>query len=105
MNQLGRIWRLYCRDALTLSEIERRTGLTRQTIRRWLKAPEGPDADWRQVGGSVAGATVAGRDSHPLKESALPRRTEPGKQLQSNAVVAWLCLRKSGRKAGMRTRG
>jgi transposase len=32
---------MHYRDGLTLSEIERRTGLTRKTIRRWLKAAEG----------------------------------------------------------------
>jgi len=31
MNQLGRVRRLYYRDGLSLSEIERRTGLTRKT--------------------------------------------------------------------------
>lgn len=41
MNQLGKVRRLYYRDGLTLSEIERRTGLTRKTIRRWLKEAEG----------------------------------------------------------------
>ena len=41
MNQLGKVRHLYYREGHTLSEIERRTGLTRKTIRRWLKAPEG----------------------------------------------------------------
>ncbi len=41
MNLLGKVRRLYYREGLTLSEIERRTGLTRKTIRKWLKAPEG----------------------------------------------------------------
>lgn len=33
MNQLGRIRRMFYRDGLNLSEIERRTGLTRKTVR------------------------------------------------------------------------
>ena len=41
MNQLGKVRRLYYRDGLSLSEIERRTGVTRKTIRHWLKAAEG----------------------------------------------------------------
>lgn len=41
MNLLGRVRRLHYRDGLSLSEIERRTGLTRKTIRKWLKMPEG----------------------------------------------------------------
>ena len=40
MNLLGKVRRLHYRDGLNLSEIERRTGLTRKTIRKWLKAPE-----------------------------------------------------------------
>jgi len=43
MNILGKVRRLYHRDRLSLSEIERRTGLTRKTIRKWLNAPEGAE--------------------------------------------------------------
>jgi transcriptional regulator with XRE-family HTH domain len=41
MNLLGKVRRLHYLDGLSLSEIERRTGLTRKTIRKWLKGPEG----------------------------------------------------------------
>lgn len=41
MKELGIVRRLFYRDGLSLSEIERRTGLTRKTIRHWLKAAEG----------------------------------------------------------------
>ena len=41
MKELGIVRRLYYRDSLSLSEIERRTGLTRKTIRHWLKVAEG----------------------------------------------------------------
>ena len=40
MKDLGIIRRMYYRDGLSLSEIERRTGLTRKTVRRWLNAAE-----------------------------------------------------------------
>lgn len=36
------------RDGLSLSDIERRTGLTRKTIRKWLKAPEGLEPKYRR---------------------------------------------------------
>ena len=53
MNILGKVRRLYHRDRLSLSEIERRTGLTRKTIRNWLKAPEGTEPKYRrQIGES-----------------------------------------------------
>ena len=44
MELLGRIRRLFYRDGLSRSEISRRTGLSRNTIKRWLTAPaaEGP---------------------------------------------------------------
>ena len=48
MNQLGRVRRLYYREGLSLSEIERRTGLTRKTLRRWLKAAEGTEPRYRR---------------------------------------------------------
>ena len=48
MNILGKVRRLYHRDRLSLSEIERRTGLTRKTIRNWLKAPEGTEPKYRR---------------------------------------------------------
>ena len=48
MKDLGIIRRLYYRDGASLSEIERRTGLTRKTIRRWLKEPEGAQPKYRR---------------------------------------------------------
>ena len=51
MNMLGRVRRLYYRDGLSLSEIERRTGITRKTIRQWLNAPEGVEPKYRRQEG------------------------------------------------------
>ena len=48
MKDLGIIRRLYYRDGLSLSEIERRTGLTRKTVRHWLKAAEGTEPKYRR---------------------------------------------------------
>ena len=48
MNQLGRVRRMYYRDGLSLSEIERRTGLTRKTVRTWLRAAEGTVPTYRR---------------------------------------------------------
>lgn len=42
MKDLGIIRRMYYRDGLSLSEIERRTGLTRKTVRSWPEAPTHP---------------------------------------------------------------
>ena len=43
MKDLGIVRRLYYREGLSLSKIERRTGLTRKTVRRWLNAAEGTE--------------------------------------------------------------
>ncbi len=53
MNLLGKVRRLHYRDGLNLSEIERRTGLTRKTIRKWLKAPEGVEPSYRRKVGET----------------------------------------------------
>ena len=38
MEMLGKIRRMYWRDRLSLHEITRRTGLSRNTIKKWIKA-------------------------------------------------------------------
>src|SRR5450830_90398 len=48
MKDLGIIRRMYYRDGLSLSEIERRTGLTRKTVRGWLKAVEGTEPNYKR---------------------------------------------------------
>ena len=54
MNMLGKIRRLRLRDGLSISEICRRTGLARNTVKRWLRAEEGAAPKYRRT----AGATV-----------------------------------------------
>lgn len=39
MDMLGKVRRMKMRDKLSTSEISKRTGLSRNTIRRWLRAP------------------------------------------------------------------
>ncbi|SFQ21926.1 hypothetical protein SAMN05216190_14228 [Pseudomonas borbori] len=40
MEMMGKIRRMYFRDKLSLHEIAKRTGLARNTIRKWIRAPE-----------------------------------------------------------------
>jgi hypothetical protein len=40
MEMMGKIGRMYFRDKLSLHEITKRTGLARNTIRKWFRAPE-----------------------------------------------------------------
>jgi len=39
MDMLGKVRRMKMRDKLSISEISKRTGLSRNTIRGWLRAP------------------------------------------------------------------
>ena len=40
MEMMGKIRRMYFRDKLSLHEIAKRTGLARNTIRKWVRASE-----------------------------------------------------------------
>jgi len=40
MEMLGKVRRMYLRDQLSLHEIAKRTGLSRNTLRKWLRVPE-----------------------------------------------------------------
>jgi transposase len=53
MEVLGKIRRLYYRDGLSFSEIARKTGYTRNTVKRWLRTPEGVKPTYRRQGGDT----------------------------------------------------
>ena len=40
MEMLGKIRRMYLRDKMSLHKIAKHTGLSRNTIRRWLRSAE-----------------------------------------------------------------
>ena len=48
MATVGKIRRMYFRDGLSLSEISRRTSLSRNTIRAWLRKPQGTEPKYRR---------------------------------------------------------
>jgi len=72
MEMLGRIRRMYMRDKVSLHEIAKRTGLSRNTVRRWLRAPEEVQAPTysRAAGFSKLNAFV-GELEQSLKADAL----------------------------------
>ena len=49
MKDLGRVRRLFYRDGVSLSEISRKTGYCRNTIKRWLKTAEGTEPTYRRL--------------------------------------------------------
>jgi transposase len=48
MAMLGKIRGMYYRDGKTISEISRLTSLSRNTIKKWLKAPQGSEPKYRR---------------------------------------------------------
>jgi transposase len=48
MKELGRIRRWYYRDGLTVSEIARKSGYARNTVKTWLRAAEGVEPGYRR---------------------------------------------------------
>jgi len=53
MEKLGRFRRLYFRDGLAVSEIARKTGFARNTVKAWLKAAEGVEPKYRRRTGQT----------------------------------------------------
>ena len=49
MALFGKIRRMYFRDGLSVSEIARRTSLSRNTIRRWLAAEGGTEPKYQRA--------------------------------------------------------
>ncbi len=70
MNLLGKVRRLHLREGLSISEIERRTGLTRKTIRKWLRAPEGVEPKYRRRRGETKIGAYAERLVKMLESEA-----------------------------------
>ena len=48
MELLGKVRRMFHRDKLSRSEIARRTGLSRNTVKKWLQAVEGATPKYRR---------------------------------------------------------
>jgi transposase len=48
MAMIGKIRRMYFRDKLSLSEIARRTSLSRNTVKKWLRSPKGKEPCYRR---------------------------------------------------------
>ena len=93
MEMLGRIRRMHLRDKVSLHEIAKRTGLSPNTVRRWLKTPDevqvpaySRTAEFSKLSGFFAEL------EQPLKADALRpkqnRRTGRALFAQIKAMVA-----------------
>ena len=76
MKELGIIRRMFYRDGLSLSEIERRTGLTRKTVRLWLKAAERAEPNYRRQSIDIKIAPFAAQLVKMLETDALRIKRE-----------------------------
>ncbi len=76
MKDLGIVRRLFYRDGLSVSEIERRTGLTRKTISKWLNAAERTEPKYpRRVADDTKIAPFAAQLTKALEvDSRRPKR-------------------------------
>lgn len=96
MEILGRIRRLYLRDKLSLHEIAKRTGLSRNTIRKWLRQPEEapPPVYQREQKASKLSAF------HEVIEQALKADAQRPKQNRRTAKALCEQIRKQGYTGG-----
>ncbi len=49
MVMYGKIRRMYFRDRLSISEIVRRTSVSRNTVKKWLRQPHGSEPKYQRV--------------------------------------------------------
>lgn len=70
MAMLGKIRRMYYRDKLPISEIARRTSLSRNTIKKWLRSPDGTEPKYRRQSGDTKLAPYAAQLQKALETDA-----------------------------------
>ena len=92
MDMLGKIRRMHLRDQLSLHEIAKRTGLSRNTIRRWLRAPtEAAPPTYRRVKGSSRLSAF-----HSALELALKADAHRSKQNRRTAKMLFAQIQAEG---------
>ena len=97
MEMLGKVRRLYLRDKQSLHEISKRTGLSRNTLRKWLKIPEeavAPPVYQRQTGPVKLSAF------HATLEQALKADALRSKQNRRTAKALFAQIKVDGYDGG-----
>lgn len=95
MEMLGKIRRMHMRDKLSLHEIAKRTGLSRNTIRRWLRTPEEAPPAYRRSEGP--GKLTA---FHATLEQALKADAHRAKQNRRTAKDLFAQIKADGYSGG-----
>ncbi len=96
MEMLGRIRRMYLRDKLSLHEITKRTGLSRNTIRGWLRKPEAPSRPTYRRTQGAGKLTVF----HRALEQALKADAQRTKQNRRTARALFVQIKADGYQGG-----
>ena len=87
MKDLGRIRRLFYRDGVSLSEISRKTGYSRNTVKRWLRTPEGTEPKYERQNPNIKIAPYAARLIKALEADA-PSETGPAHRAETLRRIA-----------------
>jgi transposase len=96
MEMLGKIRRMYLRDKLSLHEITKRTGLSRNTIRRWLRTSKGA-AEPRYCRSEMPSKLTA---FHEALEQALKADAHRTKQNRRTAKALFAQIKADGYAGG-----
>ena len=78
MDMIGKVRRMKLRDQLSLSEIAKRTGLSRNTVKKWLRAPSEAAPKYERI--SVAGKLTAFEPTLHLALTADSHRPKQGRR-------------------------
>ena len=92
MEILGKIRRMYLRDKLSLHEITKRTGLSRNTIRRWLRTPDEAAPPTYSKGKEPNKLT----EFHAALEQALKADSHRAKQNRRTAKALFVQIKADG---------
>ncbi len=96
MEMLGKIRRMHLRDKLSLHEIAKRTGLSRNTIRSWLRTTPGTaPPTYRRIKGEVKLSVF-----HAAVEQALKADAHRNKQNRRTAKALFAEIKAEGYTGG-----
>jgi transposase len=91
MAMFGKIRRMYFRDGLSLSEIARRTSLSRNTVKKWVRTPTGEEPRYRRPGKAKR---LSGYDAQLIR--ALEADAQRPKRQRRTALLLHAELQKAG---------
>jgi transposase len=87
----AKIRRMFYREHLSISEIQRRTSLSRNTVKKWLQEPEGAEPRYRR--GKAVGKLTA---FEPTLLLALEADSHRPKRDRCTALMLFEAIRKDG---------